>query len=52
MGKAKILLYLLAMAMSVVSLILNYTGQTKFYGTGPLLGLGILFLALAGILKE
>lgn len=51
MGKAKIYLYWIALIVAILTLAFSYTGLGPNYDTEPILGLGILALAVAGLKK-
>ncbi len=44
-----IILYVIALIMGIASIIFSYTGLPWTYDTEPLLGIGILCIALAGL---
>ena len=45
----KMVLYAVALAMGVATIVLSWTGLPSNYDTEPLLGIGILCLAIAGL---
>ena len=45
----KLILYGIALAMAVATIVLSYTGLPGTYDTEPMTGIGIFALALAGL---
>ena len=50
-GIIKTVLYVVALTMGIVTLILSWTGLPGNFDTEPLLAIGVLCLALVGLLS-
>lgn len=50
--KIKVVLYAVALAMGVASVVLSWTGLPGTYDAEPLLGIAIFCLAVAGLLNS
>lgn len=44
-----IILYALGVLLALISLVMTYTGVPGNYDTEPILGFGLLFVAIAGL---
>lgn len=50
--KSKPILLAIAAILGVISLILAFTGLQGTYNTEPILAIGIIILAIAGLIKK
>lgn len=49
-SKLGLALYVIALLLGIASIVFSYTGLPENYDTEPILGVGILCIALAGII--
>ena len=51
-NKAKLALFIVAIVLGIASIIMSFTGLPGTMDTEPVLGVGVICLAIAGLLKD